>query len=559
MTTSNFRQGQGRLVVDRYDFQKHIEGTDFRHKAIGIDLEAPLTALSNADDVQTAFDNLNDYIEAQSGIGQGFITIGDGYNTWHAANGSVNYDADIPALNVVLQPIFDAIIAGSGLAAGYTRIKYGGIVVIKAGTYIVTDTIDVPPGITIMGEGWGTKIVNATRLDLTVTPPEVDLIATPKPVFRIKADLDRAVTDTIIGSDTFAFNRQTRICNLMISDNFPEPTQTGDNKYLLAQNRTGNTPLISQEAGSYLSLNNVGAFGRVAYSVDRDVSWCTTFAVQLDTSTAVSTGTILNINNCFMDGFSQPIQFLSIGASNDYLQVTDSKIKSHGWLAADGTTSENNCIIAMNDNNANITDNDFYGNHTLLQTVVYIDSTIPAPALQAVSKIVVASNNFTIDKSSAATLTPSMLDLNSGITSPATKFTCLIYGNTFQEVFGFKIENAVSSLFEVNANRVLLPISVVHRIYTISTSTYTVDSNAPDYLLLADTTSTAITITLPAHEAGRKIIIKDVGFNASTNNITLARSGGTGNIDDYAGNRIIANNGASWTLISNGTNWYIVG
>lgn len=34
----NYKNGVGRLVVDRFDFQNHITGTNFRHKASGIDL-----------------------------------------------------------------------------------------------------------------------------------------------------------------------------------------------------------------------------------------------------------------------------------------------------------------------------------------------------------------------------------------------------------------------------------------------------------------------------------------------------------------------------------------
>lgn len=34
----NYKQGVGRLVTDRFDFEKHVNGTDFRHKAGQIDL-----------------------------------------------------------------------------------------------------------------------------------------------------------------------------------------------------------------------------------------------------------------------------------------------------------------------------------------------------------------------------------------------------------------------------------------------------------------------------------------------------------------------------------------
>ncbi len=41
----NYKKDIGRLATDRYDFQNHIEGIAFRHKAKQIDLE-PVLLLS---------------------------------------------------------------------------------------------------------------------------------------------------------------------------------------------------------------------------------------------------------------------------------------------------------------------------------------------------------------------------------------------------------------------------------------------------------------------------------------------------------------------------------
>ena len=38
-----YKKGIGRLATDRYDFQKHIDGTDFRQNANTIDLSPPVT------------------------------------------------------------------------------------------------------------------------------------------------------------------------------------------------------------------------------------------------------------------------------------------------------------------------------------------------------------------------------------------------------------------------------------------------------------------------------------------------------------------------------------
>ncbi len=56
----NFKPGIGRLVTDRFDFQDHIEGTNFRHKAGAIDLFPTITIGSTViDDVQTAIEALS--------------------------------------------------------------------------------------------------------------------------------------------------------------------------------------------------------------------------------------------------------------------------------------------------------------------------------------------------------------------------------------------------------------------------------------------------------------------------------------------------------------------
>lgn len=52
--------------------------------------------------------------------------------------------------------------------------------------------------------------------------------------------------------------------------------------------------------------------GRAVFSFGTTVSEATRFAIQLDTSTPITTGTVLKLDHCFLDGFSQPIEFLSI-------------------------------------------------------------------------------------------------------------------------------------------------------------------------------------------------------------------------------------------------------
>lgn len=682
MTTPNFRKGTGRLATDRYDFEAHLEGRNpdagsayvhsFRHLASQVDVDNPSLVYGSPPDVETALENIKDFIDIFSSIGQGFVTIGDGYNAWHAADGNINLDPTVESIDGIMNAISNYLYAGVGNLTAYDRIKFGGILLVKSGTYLVKDTINIPPGLIILGEGYGTKFINATGVilptvdtnpisirtelniangDITATSPvqvtcvEVDpvsiatgdkvvisgytgititggsgangnvftvtvispgvftldgstgtgasiggTVSFTRPMFnvlpQISPDIPRTINDDAVDSEnSFIFSKSSKIMNLVISDNFVENTILGDFAHYLPQNVDAVNPLIFQSAGSNLELINVYMMGRVIFGVPPAVDAATAHAIKLDP--ILGTGTFLKIKDCFIDGFSQPINYLTIGGAEDYLEVCDNKIRAHGYLNGNGTTAINNCIISMNDNNAIINSNYFYSNHSVLTTIVYIDSVLgSAPNLQAKSKIVVASNDLTINRLSNSVLTSTVISLNAGITTDIlTRATVLAYGNTFQNTEGFKIESAAgphfsattalttigsataahqliaqstgTTIFDSTVARTYLPVAVKHKIVSISAD-YTVDTGSTDFMIFVDTSSAAVDITLPAHDTGRTLIIKDVGFNASVNNITLIRAGATGDIDNYTGNRIIATNGASWTLISNGTNWYIV-
>lgn len=91
---------------------------------------------------------------------------------------------------------------------------------------------------------------------------------------------------------------------------------------------------------------------------------------------------------------------------------------------------------------------------------------------------------------------------------------------------------------------------------------YTSVSSSPTTMVsghtyLVNTLSIAIQVNLPAVAANAWVIIKDSGFNAFTNNITVHRAGSE-KIDGVASDFVISNNGASWTFMSNGTDWFSI-
>jgi hypothetical protein len=159
--------------------------------------------------------------------------------------------------------------------------------------------------------------------------------------------------------------------------------------------------------------------------------------------------------------------------------------------------------------------------------------------LQAYSKLIITANGFTVDRTQSVALATVPLAINPSVTSEALTSISLV-------VFG----NSLGGGFEINTSLVISTNSI--------SSSYAIDSSMLDIVVFADTTSTPITVSLPPHRKGRKLIIKDTGFNAARNNITLIRSGSTGNIEDYTGDRILATNGISLTLVSDGANWLYV-
>lgn len=86
------------------------------------------------------------------------------------------------------------------------------------------------------------------------------------------------------------------------------------------------------------------------------------------------------------------------------------------------------------------------------------------------------------------------------------------------------------------------------------TSNYTIVSGDDSGIINVDTSAGAVTVTLPSPTAGFVITIKDVGGNADTNAITIARNGSE-KIDDFAVNISINEKFGSVSLVADGTNW----
>lgn len=87
----------------------------------------------------------------------------------------------------------------------------------------------------------------------------------------------------------------------------------------------------------------------------------------------------------------------------------------------------------------------------------------------------------------------------------------------------------------------------------------TIDDGTTYHCLVFVDTSAARDVNLPAASTatGRIYIIKDKTGTAATNNITLVRDGSE-KIEGVAANKALATNWGSWTITSNGTDWFFI-
>jgi hypothetical protein len=445
MATPNFTPGIGGLATSRYDFENHINGVSNKHDATEINMGSPETILGGATTVQSGFQFVSDYIIDQLSLatGQGFITVGDGYDTYHNAIATPNtpFDNAIPSINNALNAVLYDV-----NNPNYQRVRDGGVVVIKSGTYKVDATISIPPGITIMGEGFGTKLVNALSIQA--------------PMFKIKSDGYRgfgSTTDNIVDNTPdsnfkFIVTRETRLVNLVIADNYVEPKSLGDTTYLSPNNTSAvgsdaNRGLVSVEEGANFAAYGCKFLGRIAYSTPGSVisnNGITTFGINTDSTFPSTSGTSVQIRDCLFDGFAIPIKFTAGGGTNDYFTCFGSFIRGYGFLDNSNTDS-NSAIIKINACNANVANNYAYGALVGVSSLLYIASA-GTPVAQSFPRIELHGNNVAVNKGSgsANSIFKYML-IDSGITTPSAVFTSIEYGNNFLNSAGSSYDIAVNS------------------------------------------------------------------------------------------------------------------
>ncbi len=127
------------------------------------------------------------------------------------------------------------------------------------------------------------------------------------------------------------------------------------------------------------------------------------------------------------------------------------------------------------------------------------------------------------------------------------------------QIYSFSKPDTVfgSSVSISSASTIALAGALIFPVKPVTASPYTVDTTTKDYIILVDTTSGPRIINLPTATTGRVLIIKDVGI-AATNNITLVRAGGSGNVENIAASYVLDASLQSVTLAAYSGDWFIV-
>lgn len=317
-TGSGRHRESGFAAVHRQDFHAHTTGGDWRHTADQTDMNPAISTFNNLFNAPTVQETLERMASLIDTVGQGFITIGDGYNL-----GDYNVDS-----GTTLQQAFYDAFANS-------RLQNGGIVLVKSGTYRLTATVEVPAGITIMGEPAGTYIFGSMN---------------EQPMFRCADSIKQFEYGTLLSTSLVVDDTTDRITfwNLILGDNLDGYKQNGSNIPIATMSTV---PMIQLVHGANVVIDRVTMIGRITN--DFPPLTQTLRAVGMDnTTTAASRPTSLTVQNCYIDAMQHGIMYDVRNGRIDTLRVQNNRIRNYG-----GATTELSSAVSFNLCNANLSGN----------------------------------------------------------------------------------------------------------------------------------------------------------------------------------------------------------
>lgn len=334
-------QGSGRVReggmagTHRRDFAAHTSGSDWRHTADHTDMNPEIDTGNFVFQAPTVQETLQKFATYLTQIGHGYVTIGDGY--------------DLSASDFMVNPGTTAQQAFAD-AFAHPRLANGGIVLVKAGTYRLTETVTVPVGITILGEPSGTYIFGSMS---------------EQPMFRCLKSTRQFRLGTVSGTDFDAVQPSdcTTFINLVLGDNLDGYALDGLNNPRATMTTV---PMIQMAHGANVIFDRVSLIGRMNNTFPPFT--LTKRAIGLDnTTTAPNQPTSLLVKDCYIDGVSQGIFFDVRNGSIDILRVEKTRARIYG-----GLTDEDSAFVSFNMCNAHLEGNYHIGGGVGLTNCFYL-------------------------------------------------------------------------------------------------------------------------------------------------------------------------------------------
>lgn len=302
----------GFSAVHKQDFNAHVTGGDWFHDASHIKMNPLLTTFSQAD-VQAVLSEIDSYLS--SGIGT-FLSIG---------NSTVRGDITVG------DPGVADLEAAFVLALADPRISGGGTIVIKSGTYDVSDTIVVPPGINVIGDLAGT-IIN-----------KLDNGALNQYTFRVTPSIGYYSLGTYPDAQqNIEPIDVTKFFNLILADRLGTVGNIALDGYAAA--------FILCDPGSHVYVDRVSFVGKSADSYPYKAS---NRAILCDGASS-SNSTILQVTNSYFDGVKCAIEFLPNQGALDFLRVENCRARTFGDAAG---SDNDNAFITSNMCNIHVVNN----------------------------------------------------------------------------------------------------------------------------------------------------------------------------------------------------------
>lgn len=227
--------------------------------------------------------------------------------------------------------------------------------------------------------------------------------------------------------------------------------------------------------------------------------------------------------------------------------MTFSKIKTNGWQVNERLTHTQLNSLDTDHSNALDKTNDGYATGGGIHGIVDIMSDGYLRNVSAGGAPLITIHAGVLEV--AGTL---QMDVDSQLTSAST--VTMLSGSTFTTNSGATVAFNGTSITQGSGCTNVMDGANCFGVTSVAAN-YPMGNG--DTFVLVDTSTIAITVTLPPPQAGRFVSVKDKNGTAVTHNITINHNG-TEHIDTAFTSATINTNYGCMQFVSNGTDWYRV-